>query len=211
MICESVAMRARVLARATRSRDVSEQRELARQISHVSCFGALLETNGSRCCFRRSLLSVNSRIGDVRDSPFCIKRSRRTLEQVNSSAPQAKERAYCFSSATGNLPENCDESKNTTPRRTKQSVNERLDPYIYVPGDELPSLRDFSVCFLGTGAGKATLDRNNSATALRTDHATYLFDAGEGVQRQLMKSQVCFSDIKKIFSKYLSRTRRGLL
>ena len=67
-------------------------------------------------------------------------------------------------------------------------------------GDTGPFLdTGFSVCFLGTGSGKSTVDRGNSATVLRVDGNLYLFDAGEGVQMQFTKSSLRFSDIKAIF------------
>lgn len=57
----------------------------------------------------------------------------------------------------------------------------------------------FSLCCLGTGAGKSTLGRSNAATALRVASTTFLFDAGEGVQTQLMAARgVNLSNIRKI-------------
>jgi ribonuclease BN (tRNA processing enzyme) len=57
-----------------------------------------------------------------------------------------------------------------------------------------------SLLFLGTGAGRATPRRSNTATALRRGSQAYLFDAGEGVQMQLMLSKMKGTQIKKIFS-----------
>jgi ribonuclease Z len=57
----------------------------------------------------------------------------------------------------------------------------------------------FAVTFLGTGAGQTSILRGNSATALRMGSNTYLFDAGEGLQRQLMLSTLNTGDIRKIF------------
>lgn len=59
----------------------------------------------------------------------------------------------------------------------------------------------FSVILLGTGAGKPSLTQSNAATALRMGSTVYLFDAGEGVQLQLMRSRLRTGDIQKIFSK----------
>ncbi|EEC49344.1 predicted protein, partial [Phaeodactylum tricornutum CCAP 1055/1] len=60
-----------------------------------------------------------------------------------------------------------------------------------------------SVCFLGTGAGRTSLERGNSATALRMGSSTFLFDAGEGVQTQMMRSKLKFRDVRKIFITHL--------
>jgi hypothetical protein len=60
-----------------------------------------------------------------------------------------------------------------------------------------------SICFLGTGSGVPCTKRNPSGTILRTekDGSAYLFDAGEGLQKQMMKSKLHLNSIKKIFSK----------
>jgi ribonuclease BN (tRNA processing enzyme) len=44
---------------------------------------------------------------------------------------------------------------------------------------------EMSICFLGTGAGQPSRLRSTTATLLRLGGTAYLFDAGEGVQRQL--------------------------
>lgn len=62
---------------------------------------------------------------------------------------------------------------------------------------------DFSVCFLGTGAGVPSALRSSSATALRLKGMSYLFDAGEGVQSQVMLSGMNISEICKIFITHL--------
>lgn len=59
----------------------------------------------------------------------------------------------------------------------------------------------FNVYFLGTGSGQG-LPRRNSAAALRMGRTVYLFDAGEDTQAQLMRSDIRFSDIEKIFSTF---------
>lgn len=61
----------------------------------------------------------------------------------------------------------------------------------------------FAVTFLGTGAGVRSATRSNSATALRMGGTTYLLDAGEGVQTQLMLSALNPGDIRKIFVTHL--------
>jgi len=60
----------------------------------------------------------------------------------------------------------------------------------------------FSLCFLGTGAGKPSIRQSNSAAALRMGGTIYLFDAGEGIQLQLMRSRLKMGDIRKIFSEF---------
>jgi len=59
-----------------------------------------------------------------------------------------------------------------------------------------------TITFLGTVSGIPSLKRNHSAIVL--EHFTakrnvFLFDCGEGTQKQLMKSDVSFMDIDKIF------------
>jgi ribonuclease Z len=67
----------------------------------------------------------------------------------------------------------------------------------------------FEVCFLGTGAGQLSIFRGNSATCLRMGSTTYLFDAGEGLQRQLMISAINAGDIRKIFITHLHTDHIG--
>jgi len=71
--------------------------------------------------------------------------------------------------------------------------------------DRILNMRDtgFSVCFLGTGAGKPSMLRGNAATALRLNGSICLFDAGEGVQLQMMHSKLRTFDISKIFITHL--------
>ncbi len=49
---------------------------------------------------------------------------------------------------------------------------------------------------VGTGAGGPSVWRNPSATAIRCPNTTFLFDCGEGTLRQIMQSQLTFSDIQ---------------
>ena len=74
---------------------------------------------------------------------------------------------------------------------------------IHEPDDYNPN-SEFTVIFLGTGAGVPTTVRQPTATALMTEHSTLIFDAGEGVFTQLMRSRVSFKTIDKIFSKLLA-------
>ena len=59
------------------------------------------------------------------------------------------------------------------------------------------------IAFLGTGAGHPTALRNASATAVRFGGMTYLFDVGEGFQRQMEFSTLSMSEISKIFITHL--------
>ena len=208
-------MRARVLVQATRSSCVQIARRTSRSTSSCMMDACLLDTNGkSRYGYSRSFISgtFNSITDDnVRDWLFWKRGTRRC-----SSSPLPPEENDNLRESTGPAPgpeESANWSEKTSSPTTEQRwkrphVDERLDPYVYVPGDELMELRDFTIGFLGTSAGKGTIHRSNSATALRTDGATYLFDAGEGVQRQLMLSRVSAGRIHKIFSKCRPSTSR---
>lgn len=61
----------------------------------------------------------------------------------------------------------------------------------------------FIVSFLGTGGGMPTMHRITSATLLRLGGLSFLFDAGEGLQRQLTFSSVSVGQIAKIFITHL--------
>jgi hypothetical protein len=84
-------------------------------------------------------------------------------------------------------------------------VNPELEPHIRLPNitseEGKTGHSGFTVSFLGTGAGQVSVHRSNASTALRLGRTTFLFDAGEGVQRQLMLSRVSVGSIDKIFSK----------
>ena len=54
-----------------------------------------------------------------------------------------------------------------------------------------------AVTWLGTSSGVPTLRRNVSGILLRLPEQTFLFDAGEGTQTQLLKSDVYPGSIKK--------------
>lgn len=62
----------------------------------------------------------------------------------------------------------------------------------------------FILNFLGTGAGTVRIKRNCTSTALVLGGETYLFDAGEGIQRQSQLSRkVRLGDVTKIFISHL--------
>ena len=90
--------------------------------------------------------------------------------------------------------------------RSSWIIHPDLDPYILSPPDN-PGLSlgvPFGIHFLGTGAGSPSLQRGCSATALSLGGNTYLFDAGEGVQRACMRSRrVHHGDITRIFITHL--------
>jgi len=57
----------------------------------------------------------------------------------------------------------------------------------------------FMISFLGTGGGIPSTRRLTSATLLRLGGTSFLFDAGEGVQRQIMYTRASVGQIEKIF------------
>ena len=137
------------------------------------------------CC--RSLLRSRSRLIETRDARRTIHAS--NFLPVDDSNPSVV--------ADGNPPGT---------REKEVPVNPELEEFIRLPSDEknVHASRDygFNVSFLGTGSGQVSVHRGNSATALRMGSQTYLFDAGEGTQKQLMLSRIRMGDIKKIFSEY---------
>lgn len=63
-----------------------------------------------------------------------------------------------------------------------------------------PMHSDMSITFLGTGAGgRANHKRAPTSTALKIDGRFFLFDGGEGTQRQLAFSNLGVFDLDKIF------------
>lgn len=56
---------------------------------------------------------------------------------------------------------------------------------------------------LGTSAGRPTIERSASATALEFEGEVFLFDCGEGTQVQLAKSTLHWGNIKVIFISHL--------
>lgn len=59
-----------------------------------------------------------------------------------------------------------------------------------------------SATFLGTGAACPTIDRNVSGLAVAREGETFLFDCGEGTQRQMMRYGVSFSFTEVFFSHF---------
>jgi ribonuclease Z len=60
-----------------------------------------------------------------------------------------------------------------------------------------------SICFLGTSSGVPARHRSTSATLLRLGGSSFLFDAGEGVQRQMAFTRARLSHIERIFITHL--------
>ena len=60
-----------------------------------------------------------------------------------------------------------------------------------------------SICFLGTSAGIPTHERMTSATILKLPRTSFLFDAGEGLQRQILFSRIKSLSIERIFITHL--------
>jgi ribonuclease Z len=68
-----------------------------------------------------------------------------------------------------------------------------------------------TLTFLGTGAACPTVDRNVSSIALAREGETFLFDCGEGTQRQMMRYGVGFSFREIFFSHYHSDHLIGVI
>jgi ribonuclease Z len=62
---------------------------------------------------------------------------------------------------------------------------------------------NFHLAFLGSGGGNPSTRRVTCGTLLHLGGTSYLFDAGEGMQRQIMFSQFQFYQISKIFITHL--------
>ena len=60
-------------------------------------------------------------------------------------------------------------------------------------------MSNINITFLGTASAQPSSTRNHSALALRLDGDVWLFDCGEGTQRQIQKSTVKMGRISKIF------------
>ncbi|ORX86326.1 Metallo-hydrolase/oxidoreductase [Anaeromyces robustus] len=59
------------------------------------------------------------------------------------------------------------------------------------------------ITFLGTSSAQPSVTRNHSSLAVRINGYTWLFDAGEGTQRQLMFSTLKLGKINKVFITHL--------
>ncbi|MCX6777941.1 MAG: ribonuclease Z [Candidatus Micrarchaeota archaeon] len=59
------------------------------------------------------------------------------------------------------------------------------------------------IVMLGTGGSVPSVERGLSAVALRHEGGVYLFDCGEGTQRQMMRYKISYSKAKCIFITHL--------
>ena len=100
-------------------------------------------------------------------------------------------------------PSPSERSKNTHARYQRTMFNSR--PAENVPGGEAigaDSVTNFSgmeLTFLGTSSGSPSFTRNVSSYALRLTDEIWLFDCGEATQHQLMRSNLRYSKITRVF------------
>jgi hypothetical protein len=71
--------------------------------------------------------------------------------------------------------------------------------------------RGMQVVFLGTSSSMPTISRNTSCIALRLDGTIYMFDCGEGVQRQLHRTPFRQKSIDSIFITHMHGDHVSLL
>ncbi|MBW0470117.1 hypothetical protein O181_009832 [Austropuccinia psidii MF-1] len=62
---------------------------------------------------------------------------------------------------------------------------------------------EMEITFLGTSAGKPTIQRNPSSLALRMDGQIWMFDCGEATTHQIMRTNLKPSNVTKIFITHL--------
>lgn len=51
--------------------------------------------------------------------------------------------------------------------------------------------------WLGTSSGAPSINRNVSCCVVRSQHAAYLVDVGEGTQRQILKTSIKLNQVKR--------------
>ncbi|MDO8554639.1 MAG: ribonuclease Z [Candidatus Micrarchaeota archaeon] len=61
----------------------------------------------------------------------------------------------------------------------------------------------FSITFLGTAGSMPTPERNVPAVAIKYEGKIFLFDCGEGTQRQMMKYKVGYGSLDAVFLSHL--------
>jgi ribonuclease Z len=79
-----------------------------------------------------------------------------------------------------------------------ESDNNIVDNEVWRDPHEKGLSTELSLCFLGTGAGSPANVRSTSCTLLKLAGTNYLFDVGEGTQRQLQFARGKGSAIQKI-------------
>ncbi|VVB58944.1 Ribonuclease Z [Candidatus Anstonella stagnisolia] len=61
----------------------------------------------------------------------------------------------------------------------------------------------FKIIFLGTAASTPSIERNLPSIALVREGSAYLFDCGEGTQRQMLKFGISYAKVRSIFLSHL--------
>jgi ribonuclease Z len=131
-------------------------------------------------------------------------------EKPSSRVPAPEDSTYLTVSADDDSleleagqPSPSERSKNTHARYQRTMFNSR--PAENVPGGEAigaDSVTNFSgmeLTFLGTSSGSPSFTRNVSSYALRLTDEIWLFDCGEATQHQLMRSNLRYSKITRVF------------
>ena len=131
-------------------------------------------------------------------------------EKPSSRVPAPEDSTYLTVSADdepleleAGQPSLSERSKNTHARYQRTMFNSR--PAENVPGGEAigaDSVTNFSgmeLTFLGTSSGSPSFTRNVSSYALRLTDEIWLFDCGEATQHQLMRSNLRYSKITRVF------------
>ncbi|KAG0588235.1 hypothetical protein KC19_2G227700 [Ceratodon purpureus] len=114
------------------------------------------------------------------DSQRRVQNGDDSLESTKSLAPEVGDKSEKSSSASN------------------EGETEQSDPIPYMSTDFCDH-RGMQLVFLGTSSSMPTLSRNTSCIALRLDGTIYMFDCGEGVQRQLHRTQFRHRAIDNIF------------
>ncbi|GLJ24619.1 hypothetical protein SUGI_0470820 [Cryptomeria japonica] len=90
------------------------------------------------------------------------------------------------------------EHKNPTPKRQARVHKVEPQSHVYATSD-FHDHRAMQLVFLGTSSSVPTCNRNNSCIALRLVGTVYLFDCGEGAQKQIIKTPFQQRGVDKIF------------
>lgn len=134
-------------------------------------------------------------------------------EAPSSRVPAPEDSTYLTVSADddslelepGQPSPSSERSKNTHAHARYQRTMFNSRPAENVPGGEAigaDSVTNFSgmeLTFLGTSSGSPSFTRNVSSYALRLTDEIWLFDCGEATQHQLMRSNLRYSKITRVF------------